>query len=526
MPRGIGAVVGACLAVLGCSALAGCSSEPEPEGLAWRSCGTTVDVSAAHVPADRFPHLSFGCATVEVPLAPTTPGRVSAAGSTGAEERSGDRGSTLEIHLVRIHHDGTATEPAQAAPSPSSASREPLLLIAGGPGQSGVDNAVFAAGYLPTELFGRFDLVGFDPRGVGRSDPIRCRREDAGTPPLVDLATTEGYEFVAASTRRGTASCLTALGARAEHYSTTETAMDVDLIREALGQEALTYVGWSYGAKLGAEYARLFPHRVRAAVLDAPTDPTVTWLETTERQVAGFEESFDRFAAWCSARPDCDGLGDVRALATRLVDEAEATPIPSGRPGDDVPSTGGDLLNGVVSALYLDVRWPDLAAGLAEADAGDSGTLRELGDAEQGARREDTNAADALFVINCNDSAAWPSESEIRATAGRLAKQHPLFGRWGSPQLLMCAYWSPPRHTLRPPVAATANRVLVVGTVHDPATPYAGAAAMATSLGNATLLTWEGVGHTAFGRSPCVNEHVTAYLTDLRVPPEGTRCPP
>jgi len=205
-----------------------------------------------------------------------------------------------------------------------------------------------------------------------------------------------------------------------------------------------------------------------------------------------------------------------------LVGRAEQTPIPSGRPGDSTPTYGSQILDAVVSALYDDARWPDLADGLAEARDGDSGTLRALADA---ARDPDSDSADAQLVINCNDSAPGPGEAEIRAAGARFAQRFPLFGVWGSWQLFGCSFWPSPRHPLPPPVAATAHPLVVVGTLHDPATPYTGAVAMAAGLGNAQLLTWEGVGHTAVGRSDCVTRLVADYLVSLAVPMPGTRCP-
>ncbi|WP_157996297.1 alpha/beta hydrolase [Kribbella sp. VKM Ac-2569] len=411
------------------------------------------------------------------------------------------------MQVIRVHRSGGA------------ATKDPLLLIAGGPGQSGVDYAVVAAGLLPESVLDRFDLVGFDPRGVGRTQPIRCEHADTGTPTFPDLLTDAGYARAAGLMRGITNECAAALGSKAALFSTTATAVDIDRIRAALGQSTLTYLGWSYGAKLGAEYARLYPDKVRAAVLDAPTAPGTTWIETVERQIAGFESAFDQFTAWCATQDSCDRFRDVRKFVGELVRKAQESPIPSRRPADDVPTYGVDVVDAVVASLYDDARWPDLADGLREAADGDSGTLRELADAGRGGDSED-----ALLVINCNDSAPGPSEGEIRAAGARFAKEFPLFGVWGSWQLFGCAFWQPTRHTLQPPVAATAHPIIVVGTRHDPATPYGGAVAMAAILGNAELLTWEGQGHTAVGRNDCVNRHVADYLASLTVPPHNTRC--
>ncbi|WP_337590443.1 alpha/beta hydrolase [Kribbella speibonae] len=479
VPTGGVGRVGVVLGLVAGLGLGSCSSVGESAGIEWGDCSAVADVGEG---------FEVRCGVVEVEFDP-------------ADEGAG----TLGVQVVRVHRLGGAEV------------KDPLVLIAGGPGQSGVDHAVVAAGLLPEAVLDRFDLVGFDPRGVGRSRPIRCEHADSGTPTFPDLLTHAGYARAAGVMRGITEGCAKALGPKAALFSTTATAGDIDRIRVALGQSTLTYLGWSYGAKLGAEYARRYPDKVRAAVLDAPTAPGTTWIETVEGQIAGFEASFDQFAAWCGSQDRCDG--DMRRSVGELVRKAQESPIPSGRPGDDVPTYGVDVVDAVVASLYDDARWPDLADGLGEAADGDSGTLRELAEAGRGGDSED-----ALLVINCNDSAPGPTESEIRAAGARFSKEYPLFGVWGSWQLFGCAFWQPARQTLQPPVAATPHPIVVVGTRHDPATPYAGAVAMAASLGNAELLTWEGQGHTAVGRNDCINRYVADYLASLTVPPRNTRC--
>lgn len=485
---------GAVVVVAAALGLGSCTSSPvdESASIGWRDCAAVTDVGAANLPSGRF---EFHCGLVDVDL---DPGRKEA--------------GTVAVQLIRVHRSGGA------------GSKDPLLLIAGGPGQSGVDYAGVAAGLLPDAVLDRFDLIGFDPRGVGHSGPIRCEHVDSGPPKFPDLLSAAGYAQAAGEMREGTEECATPLGAKAALFSTTATAVDIDRIRSVLGQSTLTYVGWSYGAKLGAEYARLYPDKVRAAVLDAPSNPRTTWIETAERQVAGFEHAFDQFTAWCATQARCQRFGAVRSFVGDLVRKAQKSPISSGRPGDDVPTYGPDIIDAVVAALYDDDRWPDLADGLAEAADGDSGTLRDLADAVRGDDK-DSNATDANFVINCNDSAAGPTEAEIKAAGARFARQFPLFGVWGSWQLFGCSFWQPPRHTVQPPVAATPHPIVVVGTRHDPATPYSGAVAMAKSLGTAELLTWEGEGHTAVGRSDCITRLVADYLVSLTVPPHDTHCP-
>ncbi|GAA4117954.1 alpha/beta hydrolase [Knoellia locipacati] len=486
----------ACLAV---ASLAACTpADHQDSSLAWSSCGSTVDTKALGVPVEQMARLDLSCAGLTVPL-----------------DRTGATSGEVEVRLLRISRR-------------SDEARPPLLLIAGGPGQSGVDNAAVLVGWLPGEILDSFDVIGFDPRGVGRSDPIACvgRRPET---PILDLSTDAGYAAATTVARSWAQECSTTLGERARHYSTTATAEDIEAIRFALGVDRLRYVGWSYGAKLGAEYARLHADRVEAAVLDAPTDPDVAWTEMIRRQVDGFESAFGRFADWCEGRSECAALGDVRAFVPALVRRAEQSPITSLRRSDLTGTTGSDVVDGVVAALYDDARWPDLAATLTESAAGDSGGLRALAEATVRPRPEgdeppDTQAQ-AQYVINCNDTDDDPTEVEVRTAAARLVRDDPTFGAWGSFNLLGCAFWDVPRTPLPPSSAATPRPLLVVGTRHDPATPYVGAERMTDLLGHAVLLSWEGEGHTAFGRSRCIGEYVVDYLVDLRVPAVGTTCP-
>ena len=474
--------------------LSGCTTSPGDAPIHWGSCAGIADPTSSGLPVSRLDRIDMGCATLPVPLDPD----------------SAD-GEQIDVQLVRVHQSGARD------------GRTPLLLIAGGPGQSGVDLASWAPGMLPESLLDRFDLIGFDPRGVGRSHPITCPQ--AGTQPLTspNFGSDAGYERTAQLVRGFADRCAAALGRDAALFNTAATAADIDRIRIALGVEQLTYIGWSYGAKLGAEYARQNPSRVRAAVLDAPTDPTTTWLQTVEQQAAALEASFDDFAAWCATSPSCPAIGDARALVADVLAKAEHSPIPSGRPGDAEPTTSVQVVDAVISAMYDTVRWPDLANGMLEADRGDSGTLRDLADA---ARGTDPHSGDAAFVINCNDSAEGPADDEIRAAGATFVRRFPLFGRSISWQLFGCAFWTAHRHTLQPPTAATQHPLLVVGTRNDPATPYNGAQSMAASLGNARLLTWEGGGHTAVGRSPCITGLVAAYLESLTIPGDrATTCP-
>jgi pimeloyl-ACP methyl ester carboxylesterase len=462
-----------------------------------------MNAARTHIPPDRAEALDFRCATVSVPVSYDNP--------------SGDR---LSLTVTRVRHRDRV-DPLGS-----------LVLLSGGPGQSGLDLASTAATLLPVGLLMRFDLVAYDPRGVGESAPINCGTEpdDPQLEKPIDMRTATGLAVVGAAHRRYATTCATKLGARAGAFSTTAAVRDLDLVRETVRDERLTAIGYSYGAKVGAQYAHRFPDLVRALVLDAPSDPRTDLATTVRHQVKGFESAFDDYAAACASRPKCPRLGDPRPFVADLVARAFASPIPSGRRQDTEPATGHDVLGAVVASLYDDARWADLDEGLYEARYGDAGTLFALAESVAGPPVTDPTAPDpkdANFVINCTDAATGPTDAEVLAAASAMVEESPLFGPSMAQQLVGCREWAVPRVVLELPTAlSTSTPVLVVGTVHDPATPYAGAVSMAEVLGHATLLTYGGRGHTAVGQSECVDRYVEQYLIGLQVPPAGARCPP
>jgi len=484
-------------AVLTVSACTSSSDQP-PIGLSFAACDDMSGWAGAPLPEQRRGRLDVGCAALTVPIDHADPAR-----------------GSLELAVVRVRA------------SNQHARIGSLILNPGGPGVSGVDFMPSWATWLPDELLARFDIVSFDPRGTGRSAPIRCpeRLEGAALP---DLRTDTGWAAAQVLLRTRDEACAGALGRAAGLFSTDATARDLDLLREALGDNALTFVGWSYGARLGAHYARLFPGRVRALVLDAPPDPLASWDTIVESQIAGFEASFTGYAAQCRSRETCAGVGDARSLLGQVLQRARTEPIPSGRPIGDKPATWDVVIRSVLGFLSVPELWPDLDRALAEAAAGDSGSLYDMIDSLEGrtAADRDANASAALAVILCNDRPAAANPEQLRAKAATLAGDYPTVGEYGAWWLFACAYWTVPHQALPTTALTVTSPVLVIGTSADPATPYAGVTAFADSIGGeAVLLTWSGTGHTAFGRSPCVGEHVTSYLIRLHTPEEGTVCP-
>ena len=414
----------------------------------------------------------------------------------------------------------------------------PLVINPGGPGGSGVQYALAARSEFPPTLLARFDIVGFDPRGVAGSEPaLACL-----TGPELDtyLGTDEMPDNAAelapivAQAKLYAQRCEQNSRALLPYVGTENAARDLDVLRAALGQSRLTYLGKSYGTYLGSWYAQLFPHRVRALVLDGAVDPDTPSLQADITQAEGFTTAFRSFAAWCLAAAGCPlgegvspgsvntAVATLQAMIVRANSEPLASQLGTGQVAD-----GALLLNGVAAALYSKSTWPDLKAGLARAFGGDGTVLVQLANLllERNPDGTYSNLVDADTAISCVDRpwprslAAWQAQA---AAAGRAA---PLFGPpnvWGN---LPCAYWPVPPAPLPAITAAGAPPILVVGTTRDPATPYRWARALAADLSSGVLLGRNGDGHTAYGEgSACVDQIVNAYLISLTVPRSGTVC--
>ncbi len=418
-----------------------------------------------------------------------------------------------------------------------------LVVNPGGPGGSGVQYALGARSEFPAAALARFDVVGFDPRGVAGSEPaLACM-----TGPQLDkyLATdampanAAQLGVVVAQSKLYAARCAQNSAALLPYVGTQNAARDMDVLRAALGESQLTYLGKSYGTYLGAWYAQLFPRRVRALVLDGAVDPDEPSLQQDITQAEGFQVALRSFAAWCLAAAGCPlrtsadrpgaPAGSAQAAVEKLqalIVRANSVPL-ANKLEDGQVANGAMLLSGVAAALYSKSAWPDLKAGLARAFAGDGTVLVQLANLLYERNPDGTyaNLADADISISCLDR-PWPrSLASWQAAASAAARAAPLFGApnvWGS---LPCAYWPVPSYPLPRIKAAGARPILVVGTLRDPATPYRWAQALAGDLSSGVLLGWNGDGHTAYGEgSACVDTIVNAYLISLAVPRSGMVC--
>jgi pimeloyl-ACP methyl ester carboxylesterase len=411
-----------------------------------------------------------------------------------------------------------------------------LVVNPGGPGASGVQYAQGARSEFPKAVLARFDIVGFDPRGASNSQPaLHCT-----TGPELDQylqtddmpGTTAQVNAIAAASKQYAQRCEQRSGPLLASVGTQNAARDMDVLRAALGERQLTYLGKSYGTFLGAWYAQLFPSRVRALVLDGAVDPATSSLADDMTQAQGFETAFRSFAAWCLTQTGCPFQSgtSVDAAVTKtgaLISQADTHPL-ANRTGDDQVVDGAMLVNGIAAALYSKQTWNDLKIALAGAFNGNGTVLLILANflLERNSNGTYSNLADADMAISCLDRPYPRTLSQYETAAKSAAKAAPLFGAaivWGS---LTCAYWPVPSYPL-PTIRATgAKPILVVGTLRDPATPYRQAQALAADLASGVLLGWNGDGHTAYGEgSSCVDSIVNDYLISLKVPRSGTVCP-
>jgi pimeloyl-ACP methyl ester carboxylesterase len=476
---------------------AGQSTGPAPATAKFGSCDG-IDLGSS----DAGSRFETQCARISVPLDYADP-----------------TGKQIEVALVRLHRRG-------ASPKAS------LLGDPGGPGGSGVQFAVQVAGALPSSVTERYDLVGFDPRGVGSSTPVECisdKEKDALNAAQPDVTTAAGFAEAKRLAKDVAQACSAKYGNTLDDFGTVATAKDMDRIRQALGDKQLNYLGFSYGTELGGQYAHLFPGKVGAMVLDGAVNPLTDDITSFANQLDGFEKAFDQFATWCGEHSPCDSLGNPRQAVYELAAKARTSPLHSSAPGETRVATSSIVDLGVLSALYSKSLWEGLGQSLVLARQGDARGLLQLADLynERDAEGHYTNISDSNLTIGCNDSKPGPSDATIRATAAAWVKRFPMFGEWSAASLFACQPWQPKRTVPPKPTAPTsAHVILVVGNLHDPATPYQGAKDLAATLGKARLLTWDGEGHTSFLQgSSCIDDAVTAYLTDGTVPADGKTCP-
>lgn len=439
------------------------------QALAWTRCGEGTQ-----------------CAGLRVPLDYSTPD-----------------GKTITLALIRR----PATDKAHRIGS--------IVINPGGPGGSGVDTVRQGPAMFSPGVMARFDVVGFDPRGVGASSAVQCL-----IPRSVLAQLTEPYprdpsevaEWLAVA-KAEAAACQANSGDLLPYVGTENVARDLDRIRAALGDEKLTYEGTSYGTLIGALYADMFPTHIRAMVLDAPLDPSLDITGLSAGEARGYQRQLDKFLSGCAKDPSCafTSGGKARAAFDALMARFAQAPI------------GGVSAALAWAAVELELIANDhdkLAVALDAASKGDASSMEDIA-----GWMLEPGAVDAHAAVICADYRTSRTPDGIATLADELERVSPDFGSmfaWGS---LGCAYW--PFESTRVPKAVKAvdaPPILIVAATGDPATPYEWGQALSKQLSSSVLLTRDGDGHGSLGTSDCIDDIFESYVLDLATPKPGTTC--
>ncbi|MFF3907499.1 alpha/beta hydrolase [Streptomyces sp. NPDC001848] len=498
-------------AVLVSSLLTGCAGgfvdgELSSQKLIWTNCPAPSTSEGGGTAPSPLPNGGrWQCATLKAPL-------------NWDDPTSG----TIDIALIRVKASG-----------PPSRRIGSLIFNFGGPGGSGVSALpAFAQDY--ETLRTRYDLVSFDPRGVGRSAGVKCEDDQQLDAFFQQDETPDNAAELTAflnSTKQFNNACEKRSGKVLPHVRTTDAARDMDLLRQVLGDKKLHYFGISYGTELGGVYAHLFPKNVGRAVLDGVVDPTQNPEQSALGQAKGFQLALDNYARDCTSRSTGCPVGrtpqDVENRITALLKRLDAKPIPGVFPRR---LTQTAATNGIAQALYSKDFWGYLTEGLQQAYAGDGELLMLLSDAMNG-RNENgqySNLIPANVAINCADEKPRYTPADVKAKLPRFRAASPVFGDFLAWGMLSCTGWPVAGAANHPNVSAPgAPPILVIGNTGDPATPYEGARRMADALGKGVgvELTYKGQGHGAYdSKNKCVQSVVNSYLLNGKVPAAGTVC--
>lgn len=440
----------------------------------------------------------------------------------------------IKVPLDYTKPDGKTIEIATLKMSSTGGKKQGSLLVnPGGPGASGYDFVRDAgASHFSQKVRSNYDLVGFDPRGVKRSAPVTCltdKERDEARAKIYTPETDAGLATLLADNKAVAAKCAAGTGPVLAHIDTVSSAKDLDILRAVLNDSKLNYMGFSYGTFLGSTYASLFPDNVGRMVLDGALDPSLSAEELTSGQAKAFDKALHAYVAHCLGENGCPLSGTVDDGIQQVRDVIESV-IQTPRTAKDGRVVGGNtFVSGLITPLYGNESWPALTQALDAAMKGDVSLMLRLADlgADRGPNGKYTsNTAFAFSAINCLDYPTSSDPAAMRAEEQQLREVSPTLGYFFAYGGANCADW--PYKNTRTPAAVEytgSAPIVVVGTTGDPATPVEWATALRKQLGNASLLTWKGEGHTAYGRSnSCIGDAVDKYLVDGKKPADNTVC--
>jgi pimeloyl-ACP methyl ester carboxylesterase len=404
-----------------------------------------------------------------------------------------------------------------------------LIVNPGGPGGSGVDYAYAAEYIFSPAILDRYDIVGFDPRGVSRSAPIRCLNDkelDANNNSDSKPDNESEFQQILIDTKKYVEICKDK-NKHLTSYSTANVARDMDILREAVGDKQLNYMGKSYGTYLGTLYAQFFPDKVGRVVLDGAVDPTISNFQQTLTQAIGFDQAFSSFAKECTTKKNCslpNGQEAAIAEMQRLFAQAVKKPLPT--KGSNRTLSETMMVLGTASAMYDSATgWLKLRKAIAQAQNGYGDRFLELADEYTGRQSDGSypnNEFDSGAVIDCLDVDEPRTVAQIKRDAGVFAEQAPLFGPYLAYGGLTCKYFGQPQEESIAPTKTT-NPIVVIGTTGDPATPYEWAQGLNKLLINSVLLSLTGEGHTGQGQgNACVDDQIDDFYLTGKVPTTST----
>ena len=557
-------LVGGCLSACGTGlapAAGGSATVPGPipsglesfyrQAVNWYPCAATdgMEKASGKTAQASASTTTAATASAQATATPSSDGASGATGTAGSSEEETDTATfSCAVITVPLDYANPKGETISIAVKKRAATgghaQGALFINPGGPGDSGVSFAERAGNAFSPDLLNAYDIIGFDPRGVGSSTAITCSSDDdaagstaepsasAGATASPSASGGESYEEWAESTRQSfqelAEQCAshTEPAALLDHVDTVSAARDLDILRALAGQEKLNYLGFSYGTYLASVYAETFPGNTGRMVLDGAIDPSLSLAEQGLGQAKGFEQALRTYVDYCQSSVGCPLSGGTDAGVQQirdLITSANSTPLATGDPNRTV--TGSDIVTALSEYLYTtEQNWEPLNKALDQAINHRDGSAFVASEEQDTSSKNDGGGA--FQAVTCLDYPVEGDKTTWAAQYEQAKREAPIFADSAVGMDLVCSVWG--HNGTRKPAqihARGAAPILVVGTTGDPATPYAWSKSLAEQLDSGQLLTWEGNGHTAYGGdASCVNDAIDAYLISGTMPKKGLTC--